>query len=107
MALRMSTSPNASTIGYSMSQHDDCYKFFVFSYFDSKKAQVKIETNAETGRGKLVITGPKDKESGKKHGGVIVLPKGADLKSQLTIDNKKGLYVSVPKLPEFVTSGAA
>ena len=90
-----------------MSQHDDCYKFFAFCYFDAKRAQVKVETNAETGRGKLVITGPKDKESGKKLGGVIVLPKGADMTAQLTIDNKKGLNISVPKLPEFVTSKAA
>ena len=73
------------------------YKFFAFCYFDSKKAQVKLETS-ETGRGRIVITGPKNKETGKKEGGVIVLPKGADLKAQIKVDNQKGLHISVPKL---------
>ena len=41
---------------------------------------------------------PKNKETGKKEGGVIVLPKGADLKAQIKVDNQKGLHISVPKL---------
>lgn len=89
-----------------MSQHSDSYKFFAFCYFDSKKASVQISTDEKTGRGKLVITGPKDKESGKKMGGTIVLPKGADVSKAIKVEKDKGLNITVSKLPEFVTAAA-
>eukprot|EP00966_Prymnesium_polylepis_P144723 3342022-Prymnesium_polylepis.1 len=107
-----STASSASTITYSIQQYEDEYKFSVQCWFDAKKAQVTLKTNergasaaAAARRGVLDIKAAKnfkDKDipaiqRNIASGGVIVLPKGADLSQQPVVDKEQGGLVIVVK----------
>lgn len=127
-----STSPNASSIGYTMSETDTEYQYSPMCYFPIQRAAVSLTKDELTGdsfscdlsvacqclsffeprlknssrsvllpfsgRGRVVIKGPKEKASGAFMGGEIVLPRGADLTQPLEVIKTKGLKVCVKKL---------
>ena len=90
----------ASSINYDLIQHPDKYSIFPGVSWDTSRAKIQVTTNAK-GRGKVLVTGPKDSKTGVIPKGFILLPKNASAdESQIKTEytHKDGFWIHVPKM---------